>query len=82
MNTIHSDSKQGPVLHHNLEDRVEGNVLDHRFQDRTTLGETTSNRHLYLNAETSSRLLVYSLEVELEIHKNEKSFNAKYKGQY
>lgn len=66
MNTIHWGSKQGHVLHHNLEDMVEGNVLDHHFQDHITLARTTSGPRLYLNAETSNQPLAYSLEVGLK----------------
>lgn len=66
MNTIHLDSGQGHVLHHNLGGMVEGNVLDHHFQDHTTLAGTTSSRHLCLSAETSNQPQVCNLEAELK----------------
>lgn len=65
-NTTHLDSGQDHVLHHSPGGMVEGNVLDHHFQDRTTLAGTTSNLHLYPSAETSNQLQVCNLEAELK----------------
>lgn len=66
MNTTHLDSGQDHALHHSPGGMVEGNVLDHHFQDHTTLAGTTSNLHLYLSAETSNQLQVCNLEAELK----------------
>ena len=66
MNTTHLDLEQDHVLHHNLGDMVEGNVLDHHFQGHTTLGGTTSSHRPYLNVETSIQPQVCNLEAELK----------------